>query len=619
MKPSRKKCLADGGIVRSPADDLMDQMAKKYGLPAAGPATQTPPQNQTAKPATPATLPQQQVQPQTPPQGQGGIVNIMRNRSAVIDKASGFANGGIVEGIGTPTSDSVPVKIKGRDYNLSDTEAVLPSKTRQALGEMLGAEPGNEQQANALVEDYIAKTNGKPPVKVKHGTKLAGGGILEDETKKVSPTGMTYSDVNSATVGQATKPAPVVPLAPVARSITAPTVSTPTASAAEPTDPDISVINGIRHVNVTPETRNPFAMAADAVGGTVKYIANNAVPTPFENRAASIQAANRAELNNDTAAPAVAPSAQAQISANPPAAGTAKKPADNPLASPPGIITAENVNDRFAKNGGIDSMKSGQIFAVADVNGANAIADRANRQRGAMIDSMIAANGGNGIAALPDYADAANAEKTARWRQDDLISAINGPGSRSQKAALGNALAASIQGGNQVQVEGMRQASELGRNQVAMRGQDVTAQTEAARLAGNPNDQRLKTLQGDAAEISVANARQLQDLNAEYQKEPDPKKRAVLAEQIRTLSGKDPASKFVVVPGGEYTDPDNPLNKLKSPSQVFDTASRQFITPGGGQAAAPAAANAAPKVGEVRQGYRFNGGSPADPNAWEKM
>jgi hypothetical protein len=35
----------------------------------------------------------------------------------------------------------------------------------------------------------------------------------------------------------------------------------------------------------------------------------------------------------------------------------------------------------------------------------------------------------------------------------------------------------------------------------------------------------------------------------------------------------------------------------------------------------PASGNVygAPQVGEVRKGYRFKGGNPADPNAWEQV
>ena len=64
-----------------------------------------------------------------------------------------MAEGGIVRGPGGPTDDDVPMRVSGRDVELSNTEAVLPAKTVQALG------------GPKAVEELIEDTNGKPPVK----------------------------------------------------------------------------------------------------------------------------------------------------------------------------------------------------------------------------------------------------------------------------------------------------------------------------------------------------------------------------------------------------------------------------------------------------------------------
>lgn len=64
-----------------------------------------------------------------------------------------MAEGGIVRGPGGPTDDDVPMRVSGRDVQLSNTEAVLPAKTVQALG------------GPKAVEELIEATNGKPPVK----------------------------------------------------------------------------------------------------------------------------------------------------------------------------------------------------------------------------------------------------------------------------------------------------------------------------------------------------------------------------------------------------------------------------------------------------------------------
>lgn len=81
-----------------------------------------------------------------------------------------MAEGGIVRGEGGPTDDEVPMRVAGKDVHLSNTEAVLPGKTVQALG------------GPKAVEALIESTNGKPPVK---GGLRAGGdyatGVVGDQ------------------------------------------------------------------------------------------------------------------------------------------------------------------------------------------------------------------------------------------------------------------------------------------------------------------------------------------------------------------------------------------------------------------------------------------------------
>lgn len=102
-------CMADGGITRQEtADEVMARMTAKYGAPAAGPVPQQP------APVA-QTQPQPKPSPSQPASSGQGILGILRGRKEAIDKAvGGYANGGIVRGIGTPTSDDVPVKIKGK-------------------------------------------------------------------------------------------------------------------------------------------------------------------------------------------------------------------------------------------------------------------------------------------------------------------------------------------------------------------------------------------------------------------------------------------------------------------------------------------------------------------------
>lgn len=92
-----------------------------------------------------------------------------------------------------------------------------------------------------------------------------------------------------------------------------------------------------------------------------------------------------------------------------------------------------------------------------------------------------------------------------------------------------------------------------------------------------------------------------------------PEERAAVTEQLRALSGKESPNRFTVVPGGQEIDPTTNM-AVTRPARVFNNQSGQFVD----QQGAPGA-SAAPRPGEVRGGYRFKGGNPADQASWEKV
>lgn len=222
--------------------------------------------------------------------------------------------------------------------------------------------------------------------------------------------------------------------------------------------------------------------------------------------------------------------------------------------------------------------------AVSGLNNQMIGGDAASIQEGldrharanAITQSIIDKQPMGGIAVLADPNEAANAEKTARWRQDDLLAQAKGgnraAGEVAQEVARGQSHIASeaIRGGTQ-------QAAEQGRNAVTMRGQDISAQSEANRLAGNPMDNQIKQNQITAGQMTNAIAKQLQDLHTAYGAETDPVKQRAIAEQIRVLSGKGGADRYIPVQGGEEIGPDG-ITKIHRPGSIFDTGSRQFIS-----------------------------------------
>lgn len=617
-KHKRGICMADGGITKETPDQLMARMTAKYGAPSSGSAQQPVPQ--------PAAPPVQQA-PAKPQQGPGsGIFGILKGRSAQIDKASGYANGGIVSGKGTPTSDDVPVTIKGEQYNLSDTEAVLPSKTRQALGELLGAKPGDVAMANKLVEQFIQQTNGKPPVPVNEGTDLAAGGLLDEEARRMSyqkvagvaaptPTpqpaaqpetsgwGIGKSGFGSnvqVTTGDAARlPAPVVQQG----------INAMRGQMAPPQPAAVAGSNYVGNGPTDPDTngRNVIAQPSGAVGRGIATMRGqlNQNPAMSENAIASaagvshlkslypagtFEQATQAPAQNTMALGARPMGAEEEsIRAKNAAVMNSQLSAADPVAlaalaakkqgrDPSGLITAESA----ASSIGNPMNRRGGIAGSIDMAGVNGIMERENAARQSMIDSQRTDNQpGGGIAINSDGGiEAANAEKTARWRQDELLSAAKYGNRAAGDAIQANARMAGDQMQGAVAMRGQDVTSGI-----AARGQDLAAQTEGNRLAV---DSPLKRAQAQSIMAQTDSAQMLADIQ----------KKALAGDQqaiatYRALTGKGSESmrdNFMAVGGGQEFD--QTANVMRNvPQRLIDLRTGQEVGgPAKQQHQAPAAA-----------------------------
>jgi hypothetical protein len=156
-------------------------------------------------------------------------------------------------------------------------------------------------------------------------------------------------------------------------------------------------------------------------------------------------------------------------------------------------------------------MKSGQMrigdggFNLADQNERMAKslgyagADDFNSQWKARSETV---RGGAGIlgevAPGKTQADLDNAEKTRRWRNDELVSLAT-RGNQGAIASLINAEGGRdvAEMGNETQRRNAEVAAQVANNRdkLTMRGQDLNAQNELARLLGNPLDQQSKQLE----------------------------------------------------------------------------------------------------------------------------
>ncbi len=414
--------------------------------------------------------------------------------------------------------------------------------------------------------------------------------------------------------------------------------------------PKTILIGGIPHLDLGDQQKypGPISMAADAVAGTVGYIAN----APFD-RSSRLDA-NRAGLDSSSE---VAAEQQRQAAAAKPQAVTAAasqattpigiasmtpeqrfKAADaygNAVDKATGVSSsgAQGITgmakrfDTYAKNPDVLAMRNareellgsdiqfetgpdgrlrisnsgspahaaanaaqaggqatgqtanqqpvqvGMLPAAQgtpmEMRGVNDIMEREKNARGEMIDSMIKANGGNGIGIMGDGGiEADNAEKTARWRQDDLLAKAR------FNPAAGQVALESSRGQNHIATEAVRggnqMATEQGRNAVAMRGQDMTAQNEANRLS---IDAPYRLAQAAGQEQQNRSASTIADLQQRARTGD-----AKAIETLRAINGKgiQATDRFMAVQGGEEIGPDG-MTKIKRPGGVFDAQTGRFV------------------------------------------
>lgn len=169
----RRKCMADGGVlvkanerVRQAVGGISDFL--NIGRPTttevvSGGRTNVPDGQRIVQPDARPDMPQDR-------NPRRFAEEVDQRKQA---RSGGYARGGIlpVLGIGSGTSDSIPVVLAGHKVHVSNGEgvAVLPKKTMDTPG------------AVAAVEDVIEQTNGKPPVPMADGGKYAAGASPEED------------------------------------------------------------------------------------------------------------------------------------------------------------------------------------------------------------------------------------------------------------------------------------------------------------------------------------------------------------------------------------------------------------------------------------------------------
>lgn len=203
---------------------------------------------------------------------------------------------------------------------------------------------------------------------------------------------------------------------------------------------------------------------------------------------------------------------------------------------------------------------------------------RANAITQSIIDKQTP--GGIGILNDPNNVEAANAEKTARWRQDELLQA----GKYGNRAA-GDAIQANARmAGDQLQSATTMRGQDI-TGGITARGQDLAAQTAAKQLAV---DSPLKDAQAQGILAQTDSAKMLADIQRKVLA-GDPQ----AAASYRALTGKttQASDRYMTVQGGEEIGPDG-MTKIKRPGGVFDAQTQKFVPMDGGQQQVQAPASA---------------------------
>ena len=613
-----KACFADGGQI-SKADQMIAEMERKYGVSG------------NSQPAPhPVAQPAPQPAPQQSSKGLiGDALNLFGNRQKQIDKASGYANGGLIKGIGTPTSDSIDAQVNetGEPIKVSTKERIVSheqDKLLQRLAKAMGFDS---------VDAFFEAGTGKPV-----GPTIKGGKMAHSEGGKPAGWRLDNDPDAYAKAMQDTRNAMSIPSLSTNNSAANggiyKDVGLPSISMGAGQAPTIYENGGLPTKTDRVSGSLPVATVSKPAGdGARPWYMQDPLTAISSGIEKSMNASQAAEDYNKSLYPAgtfdsaTKPTVQQSTTGNPLSSVSPTYPQSRPGASDvglAGIVTkpsAASVSDnQFTQGGknytvnqtsqdGIKRVTGGTSPLYTNIDPAQGVAGlknqmiggdaasvneglsryaNANKITGEMIanrDKDIPA-GGYAPGILGDGGvEAANAEKTQRWRQDDLLRLAT----RGNQAAIGAIVNADSHRdvatmGNETQRQNAGLAAQVAgnRDNVTMRGQDLQAQSEAARIAGNPVDSQMK-------QLSLGQAQKMQQL---YDKAAGGDASALKELQLRNPKEPNYSNRYITVPGGEETGPDG-MTKIRRPSRVFDAQTGQWINEGGQvaqQQSAPASA-----------------------------
>lgn len=534
-----------------------------------------------------------------------------------------YANGGIVKGPGTGTSDDVPAMVPKDGY-------VMPADSVQAMGFKPGMRAAqlsageavlNPQQVQAAggfqaLDAMKAATHTPVPEQGAEGPKFffANGGMTDDERRKAlaqipnsAPAGWTGGQGERVTGNDFTRNVSntVNALAPVS-GMAAPIV----AGVAR------GVGFGAKAAAASPLLDKVASYGVPAAGfGALASAANQ------DNEPAASPVTTPTPQITPAAATSVTPSGVPEKPGTPAAQTNMQATAPKPQAQgfTPGVY--QHGRGQYSDNPegmgfkpGFTGQPSAQNMAAADN-----LAQRSSA-RGFTPQAQDPQPQGNGVFVGADTGGFGLLDKN-RTEQRNLMMDVQ-QGKPGAKLALQGFLQQQADApGQQIERDRLAQSATESSADRGFKSQEL-----AARMGDSAADRGLKaqeladnsatnSIKRDAAGVELATAKQLQKLQSDYINAKTPEVQAAAAKKIQALSGKqDKDNRFTVVPGGQEFDAAAGVMR-NVPARVLNNQTGQFVDGGqGGQVQLPpgmtkqvGTSNGKP-VYEDATGKRFIGG-----------
>lgn len=499
-------------------------------------------------------------------------------------KPKNYANGGIVKGPGTGTSDDVPAMVPKDGY-------IMPADSTQALGFKPGMRPANLSNGEAVLtpeqvqaaggfqalEAMKNATHTPVPEKVEQPKFFfANGGATDEERRRMleqipgsSPPGWTGGSGERVTGNDFTRN--------LSNTMNA---LAPVAGAAAPIAAGLArgFAGGAKAASASPVLEKTLAYGTPALGFGALASASGS------NRAPAAQAPI------GTPAASAAPAMRQAVSQMPaePDTPAAMASAQNPGSQPQALGFAPGVykhgRGQFSDNPEGMGFKPGFTGkpTAQKAAAAQALADRsAQGFRPAQVDPVTP-----GVNIPQDTGGFGLLDKGYQQRRAAMMDV------QQLKPGAGRALQSLLQqqeNAPKMAMERDRMAADAASSAAdrAMKQEEMRADRgfRAGQLA---NDSARTALEAqktgqemEARGFEVGQARRLEALRAQYEAATDPKVKADLERRIRVMSGKEEqANRFTVVPGGQEYDATAGVMR-NVPARVLNNQTGQFLDGGG--------------------------------------